>query len=515
MHGTAEVRKIREVLRLRREQKLSARQIARSMGVARSTVVQCLARATQVAVPWPLPEGWDEADLHRLLYGRAKQEAPEVPLPDWSAVAEALQAKGMTRLQLWQMYKVEQPSGLQYSAFCQQFRQYRRGQTSVLRRMHVGGEKVFIDFAGPTVTWTDPRTGEAQTAYLFVAVLGASNYTYVEATVSQRAEHWLAAQARALTFFGGVPKALVPDNLKAAVLKAHRYEPQLHPSYQEFAEHYGVAVLPARVRKPRDKAKVEGAVLIVERWMLMRLRREQFLSLAALNARIGELVSELNQRPFKKLPGCRASRFEAIDRPALSALPVVPYDFGHWQKQRVAPDYHVAVQRHYYSVPSTLIGRVVEVRVSERHVEVYHRCRRIALHLRSHHEGEMTTVAEHLPAHHRAVVDMDAGRLRRRAEQIGAATAAALTVLLGGRRHPEQLQRSALGILRLAQDYTAPALEAACARALLLSSVSYRTIKLLIELPLPEPMAPVVPVLHDNVRGAAYFAPAVQEVASC
>jgi len=348
------VRKIREVLRLKAAG-VSDRSIGMAVGCARSTVQACLQKAKDSGLSWPLPDELDEASLEARLY-QDKRAATVRPQPDFAVIHRELSRKGVTRSLLWQEYKAQHPEGWQYSVFCDRYRRWLATQDPVLRQEHAPGEKLFVDYAGQTVAVIDRYTGETRSAQIFVAALGCSNLTFAEATCSQKLPDWLGSHVRMLAFFGGTPRAIVPDNLKSAVTRAHRYEPELNPSYQDFAEHYGVANLPTRVRKPRDKAKVEGAVLIVERWILARLRDRRFFSLGELNEAIAELLEALNTRPFQKLEGCRLSRFTERERACLGPLPVRPYQFGEWRIAKVHPDYHIEVKRACYSVPYRLIG---------------------------------------------------------------------------------------------------------------------------------------------------------------
>ncbi|CAN5264200.1 IS21-like element ISPsy14 family transposase [soil metagenome] len=498
------MRKIREVLRLSGTTELSVRQIAAAVGAARSTVQECLRRAWAAGLSWPLPVELDEAALRERLYARPASPAA-YPLPDFVAMHAELRRKGVTRLLLWQEYKAQHPEGCQYSAFCRHYAAWRSAQEPVLRFAHAPGEKLFVDYAGQTVEVIDRLSGEMRAAQIFVAVLGASNYTYAEATWSQSLPDWLGSHVRALAYFGGVPQAIVPDNLKSGVKRACRYEPDLNPAYQDFAEHYGVAILPARVRKPRDKAKVESAVLVVERWILARLRHRRFFSLGELNATIAALLEELNRRPFKKLEGCRRSRFEALDRPALKPLPVKPYEFAQWRKAKVHPDYHIEVERAYYSVPYALIGQTVEVRLAAQTVEVFHRGKLVAAHARAQRRATFSTLPGHRPAGHRAVIEQSHARLLERALAVGPATAALLRAQVVHRKHPEETLRSAQGILRLGRDFSPAQLEAACERALALRALSYRAVRSLITAPCDAAAAPSRPVAHPNLRGARYF----------
>jgi transposase len=320
------------------------------------------------------------------------------------------------------------------------------------------------NYAGQTVDIIDRHTGEVRHAQIFVAVLGCSNYTFAEATWTQTLPDWLGSHVRALQFFDGTPAAIVPDNLKSGVVKARRYEPDLNPAYQDFAEHYGMAILPARVRKPRDKAKVEGAVLIVERWILARLRHHTFFSLGQLNVEIERLMRDFNTRPFQKLDGCRQSRFDELERPALKPLPSRTYTFAQWKHAKVHPDYHIEVERAYYSVPYKLIGQRVDVRLTETMLEVFHQGQLVAAHARAHRKGEFVTVAAHRPDSHQAVIERSHARLLERASAIGPATAELIRMQARMKRHPEQTLRSSQGIVRLAADFSPSQLEAACAR---------------------------------------------------
>jgi len=498
------MRKIREILRLSAAG-LSARQIAGSVGVARSTVADCLLRAGQADLGWPLPAALDDVELERRLYPPAPVRDDAVPVPHWPRLHAELQRKGVTLLLLWQEYKATVPAGYQYSRFCDLYRAWSQTQDLVLRQTHAPGDKCFVDYAGQTAEVVDPKTGEIFQAQVFVAVLGHSSYTYAEASWTQGAADWCASQVRALEFFGGAPAAIVPDNLKAGVIKPDRYDPDLNPAYQEFAAHYDLAILPARVRKPRDKAKVEVGVQVVERWILARLRHSTFFSLAALNQAIAELVTELNQKPFQKRDGSRTSVFAATDQPALCPLPADRYEFAAWKKAKVHLDYHVEVERRWYSVPHALVGKTVTVRLTAQAVEIFHRGQRVAAHLRSPLPGTFTTLTAHRPQRHQAIVDLSHEKLLRQAEAIGPVTAGVLYAQIHARKHPEYALRASLGILRLGKDFSPEKLEAACTRALALKSTSYRAIRALIQngaaqaeltLSLPE---------HENLRGSSYF----------
>jgi transposase len=497
------VRKIREVLRLKAEG-FSDRQIAVSIGSARSTVQECIRRARDAGLLWPLPSEIDESVLHAQLYRRAVPLS-RTPQPDFAHLHRELSRRGVTRLLLWEEYKAAHAGGWQYSVFCDQYRRWLARQELVLRQDHVPGDKLFVDYAGQTVPIVDRHTGESRSAQIFVAVLGCSNLTHAEASWTQGAADWLGSHVRALQYLGGVPRAIVPDNLKSGVKKAHRYEPEINPAYQDFAEHYGVAILPARVRKPRDKAKVETGVLVVERWILARLRNRVFFSLGELNAVIRELLERLNSRAFKKIEGCRRSRFEQLERPALRPLPARGYEFGEWKKAKVYPDYHIEVGRAYYSVPYALIGERVDVRLTAQGIEVFHAGRLVAAHARASARGQRSTRRAHRPERHVAIIDRTLQSTLARAAAIGVSTAEVIRQQARRRVHPEETLRSSQGILRLARDFSPVQLERACERALALQSYSYRAVRTLIQTPEAPATRPALDLPHENLRGAKYF----------
>lgn len=504
------MRKIREVLRLRYEVGLSARQVAASAQVARSSVGEYERRLAETGLTWPLPEGLSDTDLERRLYPPPVSVPTATrPVPNWSVIHEELRKPGVTLALLWEEYRTAHPQGFAYSWFCEHYRTWAGKLDLVLRQTHRAGEKLFVDYAGQTVEIIDQRTGEVCTAQIFIAVLGASNYTYAEATWTQTLPDWIGAHVRAFQFIGGVSEVVVPDNLRSGVSKACRYEPDLNPSYAELAEHYGVAVVPARVRKPRDKAKAEGGVLLVERWILAALRHRTFFSLSELNAAIATLLERLNDRPFKKLPGTRRKAFEQIDQPALQPLPATPYVFAAWKKVRVHIDYHVEVDGHYYSVPYALVKQQLEARLTANTVECFHKGQRVASHVRSHLKGRHTTVAEHMPKAHREYAEWTPQRLISWAEKAGPATAGVLSQVLA-RPHPQQGFRSCLGIMRLGERFGQDRLEAACRRALLLGACRYKSIESILKRgldrqPIPEQQELALPEAHDHLRGPDYY----------
>ena len=505
------MRKIREVLRLSLGDGLSRRQVGIATGLPYTTVADQLARAHAAGLGWPLPAGLDDAALEAALFASAALPPPLTrPLPDWVEVHRELRRKGVTLQLLWIEYKARHPDGYQYTQFTERYRRWARHLDVVMRHDHRAGEKLFVDYPGQTIPIVDPETGEVAGAELFVAVLGASNYTYAEATASQALPDWIGAHVAAFEFMGGAPAIVVPDNLRSGVTRAHRYEPELNRTYAEMAAHYGTAIIPARPNKPRDKAKVEAGVLVAERWILAALRNRTFFSLAEANAAIRERLVWLNNRPFKKLPGSRASLFAELDAPALRPLPERPYEYATWKTATVNIDYHVEVERHWYSVPYGLVRERTDVRLAASTVEVFVRGRRVASHLRSHQPGRHTTDPAHMPESHRRHLEWTPGRIVRWAEQTGPATGELVAAILASRPHPEQGYRSCLGILRLGRRYGAERLEAAAVRALAIRARSYRSVESILRTgldrqPLPDAVAAGPTRRHANLRGATYY----------
>ena len=505
------MRKIREVFRLKFDCDISNRQIAKSCSIARSTVGEYLFRFQQAALSWPLPDNIDDNQLEQLLYPQLPTvPAHERPLPDWSYIHQQLRQKSVTLMLLWQEYKEIHPQGYQYSQFCHRYRQWAAKIDPVMRQEHRAGEKLFVDYAGQTIPVYDLHTNQMREAQIFVAVLGASNYTYAEATWTQSLSDWIGSHSRAFAFFGGVPKLVVPDNLKAGVKKPSFYEPEINPTYLDLVNHYGTVVIPARVRRPKDKAKVETGVQIVERWILARLRNRQFFSLRQLNQAIAELLADLNNKPFQKLPGSRKSAFESMDRPALNPLPSQPYQFAEWKKATVNVDYHIEVHRHYYSVPHALIKKKIDVRITNNTIECFYKSKRVASHIRSHHKGRHSTIKEHMPKSHQKWAEWTPQRFVRWAAKIGPHTQSLIENVLNSRTHPQQGFRSCLGILRLAKGYGNDRLEAACRRAVAIGGTSYRSVESILkhnldQKPLPDQPSADEPIEHNNIRGARYY----------
>jgi transposase len=505
------MRKIREVFRLKFDCDISNRQIAKSCKIARSTVAEYLFRFQQAALSWPLPQNLDDNQLEQLLYPQLPAlPAHKRPVPDWSYIHQQLRQKSVTLMLLWQEYKEIHPHGYQYSQFCHRYRQWAAKIDPVMRQEYRAGEKMFVDYAGQTVPVYDLHTNQMRQAQIFVAVLGASNYTYAEATWTQSLADWIGSHGRAFAFFGGVAKLVVPDNLKSGVSKACFYEPDINPSYLDMANHYGTAVIPARVRKPKDKAKVEVAVQVVERWILARLRNRQFFSLHQLNQAIAELLENLNNKAFQKLPGSRKSAFESLDRPALNPLPSQAYQFAEWKKATVNVDYHIEVERHYYSVPHALIKKKLDVRITNNTVECFYKNKRVASHIRSHLKGRHSTIKDHMPKAHQKWAQWTPDRFIRWAGKIGPHTQKLIENVLNARTHPQQGFRSCLGILRLAKSYGDDRLEAACRRAVAIGGTSYRSVESILkhnldQKPLPDQSAKSSPIEHNNIRGARYY----------
>jgi len=507
----APMRKVREVLRLRHALGVSERQIAVTVGISRSTVGEYLRRAAVIGITWPVPEGMDDGELERRLFTPPTfEEKPARPLPDWTAVHRELKRRSVTLLLLWEEYRAEHADGYGYSRFCDLYREWSETISPTMRQAHGPGEKLFVDFAGDTVPVFDAATCAQRLAHVFVAVLGASNYTFAEARWSEGLADWIAVHVNALRAIGGVPKAIVCDNLKSGVTATCRYEPGINRTYQELAQHYGTAILPTRPRKPRDKAKVEVAVQIVQRFVLARLRNQRFFSLDELNAAIREAIADLNARIMRKLGVSRNELFAQIDKPALKALPPMPYQYAEWKKCRVAPDYHVELAGHYYSAPSKLIREIVEARITSATVEIFHKGERVASHAFSAVRNRHTTTTEHMPSAHRRYAEWTPTKMMIEAAKVGPATVALFEAIMKAKPHPEQGFRSCLGIVGLARSYGVTRLEAASRRGNDIGATSYGSIASILKHGLdkafasePTPDAP--PIRHGNIRGPGYF----------
>jgi transposase len=507
------MRRVRDVIRLK-SAGMAIREIARRVGAAPSTVRLTLKRVEAAGLSWPLPEEVTDRTLEARLFANAgtKQGHRRQEEPDWTDVHRALKRKHVTLSIVWEEYIAAHPGGYRYSRFCELYRTFEARLPVTMRQSHEAGEKLFVDYAGDGVPVViDRLTGELRNAQIFVAVLGASNFTYAQATWTQGIADWIGSHVGAFEAIGGVSALLVPDNTKVAVIKACLYDPQINRTYADMAAHYGTAILPARPRRPRDKAKVEQAVLIVERWLLGRMRNRTFFSLSDVNAAIGELLQRLNEeRPIRRLGVTRRKLLEAIDRPALKALPAQPYVLAEWRIRRVGIDYHVEIGAHYYSVPYRFARAEVDVRFTVRTVEVFHKGERIAAHQRMSGNHKHTTIAEHMPSSHRRYAGWTIARIREDAARIGPSTAALCEVIFEERSHPEQGFRTCLGIVRLARSYGAERLEAAATYAGEIGARTYGSLKSILannldRRPATRPAKTKEPILHANIRGPRYY----------
>ena len=505
------MRKLRDVLRLRHAAGLSIRDISRSTKLSVGGIQKLLSRAEGLKLSWPLPTDLDDTRLAQLFYpGADTGSRTRYQVPDWPAVHQELKRPHVTKRLLWEEYTQHYPNRCySYSQFCDRYRHWRGQQRRTLRQSHQAGEKCFVDYSGSTVPVMDAETGEVRQAQLFVAVLGASNYTFAEATWTQSLPDWLGSHSRALAFFGGCPALIVPDNLRSGVSAACRYDPDLNPSYQQWAEHYQVAVLPARPYKPRDKAKAEVAVLVVQRWILARLRHHRLFSLHEVNRCIAGLLEDLNNRPFKQLPGSRRSAFETLDKPALKSLPRHPYRYIAIKPVTVHIDYHVQYQTHYYSVPHQYVGERLDLHAGETLVELYYRQQRVATHPRRDRPG-FTTNPAHMPARHRAQHQWSPERLLRWARDIGPDVDNWVSRQLERRAHPEQAYRVCLGLLNLSKRYPASRLNGACRLANQAGLARLKQVKHILEnnrdqLPDSPDATTELPQDHENIRGRHHF----------
>jgi len=505
------MRKIRDVLRLRRVAGLSIRQIRASTKLSVGAIQKLLARADALELNWPLPAELTDEKLARLFYpGADTRISSRFEVPDWPALHQELKRKGVTKLLLWEEYLQRYPNRCySYSQFCDRYRHWRQKQKRSMRQTHRAGEKLFVDYAGQTIPIIHSNTGEIQEAQVFVAVLGASNYTYVEATLTQTLPDWLQSHVRAFQYFGGSTEIVVPDNLKAGVTRACRYDPDLNPSYQQLAEHYQVAVVPARPYKPKDKAKVEVGVQIVERWILARLRHYTFFSLAELNRCIRTLLDDLNHKPFKQLPGNRRQAFEQLDQPALRPLPRHPYRYVEIKSVKVNIDYHIQYQQHHYSVPHQYVGETLELHASNRLMTLYFRQKTIASHPRKYYPG-FTTEPHHMPKRHQKHQQWTPGRLKNWARDIGPDVLIWVTAQLQSKPHPEQAYKLCLGLLNLSRAYPAKRLNRACALANHQGLTRLKQVKAILksnrdQLPEQISLTAALPQDHDNIRGPGHF----------
>ena len=511
------MRRVREILRLRLDAGLSSQEAAGRMGVARSTLREMQHRFDRSGLPWPLPLDMTDTDLEARLYGEmgSKRGHRRRPEPDWAELNRELKRKHVTLQILWDEYIEANPDGYRYSRFCDLYRGWEARLPVTMRQTHLGGDKLFVDYAGDTVpVIIDRRTGETRAAHLFVAVMGGSSLSFAHASWTEKLPDWIDAHVRAFAYFGGAARLIVPDNPKVAVIKACFYDPQVNRTYGEMAAHYDTALLPARPRRPRDKAKVEAAVRIVERWLLGTLRHRRFYSLAEVNAAIAELLTRLNdQRVLRYVGRTRRQLFEEIDAPKLRPLPAEPYALAEWRLRKVGLDYHVDFDGHFYSVPYRHARASVEVRATLRTIEVFLKGERVAAHMRGSGDGKHTTLAEHMPSSHRRYADWTIDRILREARAIGPSVDLLCQMILEHRPHPEQGFRACLGIVRLAKPFGPVRLEAACLRALQVGARTYGSVRSILDnrldgQPVQRPrdaQDASLTLTHPNIRGSRYY----------
>ena len=508
--ATLPMDKFREIIRLD-ELGRNQTEIARSCGTARSTVQDYLRRAAAKGLTYARLEQLSDSEAQALL-GKGKRKRPYASDPiDFEQVHRELATKGVTLALLWQEGLDRGDWRCSYGGFCRRYNKWKGRHQLSMRQIHKPGEKLFVDYSGLTVPVVDLETGEVTDAEIFVSCFGASNYTFAEATPSQALAHWIGSHQRALEFYGGVPACIVPDNLKSGVTTACRYEPGINRSYQDFAAHYGVAVIPARPDRPRDKAKVEKAVQEVERQILAPMRHHQFTSFTELNAAIGERLQRLNHRTMKGYGLSRQALFERTDQPVLKPLPKYPFVFATWKKARVNVDYHIEIEKHYYSVPYWYARRAVNVKISERFVEIFYDHQRIASHPRAQSSYRHSTLAEHMPPEHWAYKHQSKERFLAWASRVGPQTRTQVEAIFERKAHEEQAFRTLKGVQRLATDYGYERLEAACKRANAFNMASLKRLKDMLKshrdaVPLPVEPPPAPAIDHQNVRGAAYYA---------
>ncbi|HHT0594978.1 TPA: IS21 family transposase [Legionella anisa] len=503
------MRKIKEIFR-QHHNKRSYRDIASSLNVSISTISEYLSRAKKLGLEWPFPDNLSEDELYNKLFNPSDKNPVPRPLPEWEDVHRELRKKGMTLQLLWREYKDIHPDGLGYTQFCTHYRRYVKSVSPVMRQRHKAGEKTFVDYAGMKMPWINHSTGEVFEAEIFVGSLGASQYTFVEATASQQLPDWIQSHVNMWSYFGGVSEIVVPDNLRSGVSKAHRYDPDINANYQHLSEHYGFAIVPARAAEPKDKAKVENAVGWVERQILAPLRHITFTSLAEINAAIRPLLARINSQPFQKMKTSRMELFETTDKPALKPLPPTPYQYRDWSKAKVHIDYHFVFKEHFYSVPYNYIHRTVDLCTTGTTVECFYQGKRIAAHARSYARYQFTTRPEHMPPNHLAHAEWSPERMQRWAKKIGAQTAAFIEHMILSRPFPQQAMRSCLGLLRLGKRFSDERLEKACLIALEAGATRYQQVESILKNKIdllksePESQSNVVS-LHQNIRGSNYY----------
>jgi transposase len=505
------MRRIRQVLQMHFGAHASARVIAREVGIGRTTVQDYLARATAAGLGWPLsPDLTDEA-VEQLLFPAPSNQlgARRHPEPDWAALVREMKRPGVNLSILWEEYDAAHPEAYRYSRFCELYRAFERRLSPTMRQSHVAGQKAFVDYSGKKVPIADPLTGEVRMAEIFVAVLGASNLTYAEASWTQGLPDWIGAHVRMFQFFGAAPRLLVPDNLKSAVHKPSFYDPELNRTYAAMAAHYSVGILPARPRKPKDKAAVEAGVRFAQAYILGRLRHVTFFSLAECNAAIAAALERMNGREMRRLGISRRQLFETVERPVMQPLPEQDYEYAEWRLARVGIDYHVEVQDFFYSVPHALIHEQVDTRATAHTIEIFHRGKRVAAHARRYGGQRHGTLPEHMPSAHRRYAEWTPERLQRQARAIGPNTEALVIAVMARRPHPEQGFRTCLGVLRLFRGVDPARAETVSLRAVEIGALTYASIASIFQHRLDRSAPPQatdgMPLLHDNIRGPRYY----------
>jgi transposase len=502
--------KISEIFRQRYKLKRSYRDIAQSLNISISTINDYLARAKRAGISWPFPPGLSEQELYDKFFLPIAQVAKQKPLPEWEDVYREMRKKGMTLRLLWREYRDIHADGLGYTQFCGRYRAYIKSITPVMRQVHKGGEKTFVDYAGMTVPWINSVTGEIHEAQIFVGALGASQFIFAEATATQQLPDWVQSHVRMWEYFGGVSEIVVPDNLLSGVTKAHRYDPEVNANYQHLSEHYGFAIVPARVREAKDKAKVENAVGIVTKQILAALRHITFTSIGEINAAIKQKLIILNNQSFQKMKTSRRELFEAVDKPALIPLPPTRYHYAEWINAKVHIDYHFVFDNHYYSVPYQYIHHSVKIRATAKTIECFYQEKRIAAHIRSHVRYGFTTLAEHMPQSHRVHAEWTPERMKRWANKIGPKTTQFIDHMIASRAFPQQAYRACLGLLRLGERFGEVRLEKACIIALSACATRYQQVESILKKRLdtvPHSHDQVEPVIsdHENIRGPNYY----------
>jgi transposase len=507
------MKKVHEILRLSMEEGWSQREISNSVHLGKTTVQRVLQKVGDSGLTWQQLKGMSEIQLiETVLYPpRRLPSQTKKPLPDWTQVRKQLLEKGVTLMLVWMDYKHDHPDGLQYSQFCSSYKAWLKSADLTLRHRHVAGDKLFVDFSGLKVPWLHLPSGEIQEASIFVAVLGASNMTFVQAVANESLPSWISAHVDAFAFFEGAPQAIVPDNLRSGVARACRYDPDTNPTYHSLAEHYGTTVMPTRARKPRDKAKVEVGVQIVQRWVLAQLRRQTFTSLQEINDAICPLLKHLNSKVMRRYGVSRQQLWQETEKAALRPLPSEPFEIPIWKTAKVNIDYHVEFERRYYSVPFSAVGTQVLIKATRQLVRIFQGDAVLASHPRLEGPlGQFQTLAEHMPPRHTAYLKWTPERILEWAESTGPSTKSYCQEVIAHRKHPEQGFRACLGILRLGQKFSAERLEEVCSQALGMKVYSYRVIeRLLQERAKSQPRKRTRPQTelphHENIRGSSYY----------